>query len=193
MNRRRVDGKSTKGTSVSGSAAITIVGERICSISVNFSQDVRLWINIIQLKSPFPYSRMGAKSGTSAMLFINMRLTAQLCNYFYVLNRTAQEILSEKVHYYLLLLFWCVGGGTSKSLSSSSWRLEQKDKREREEVVVAALSVLSNATNKHLLQQHDTQNAARAIALNLEASHIHTHTSVPPSLAIFHMQGVLKL
>ncbi|XP_063725084.1 uncharacterized protein LOC134853079 [Symsagittifera roscoffensis] len=85
MNRRRVDGKSTKGTSVSGSAAISIVG-----------------------------------------------------------------------------------GGTSKSLSSSSWRLEQKDKREREEVVVAALSVLSNATNKHLLQQHDTQNAARAIALNLE-------------------------
>ena len=52
--------------------------------------------------------------------------------------------------------------------ASGSKALDLKDKKEKQVVVVAALAVISNATNKHLLQQSDTQNAARAIAMNLE-------------------------
>ena len=54
------------------------------------------------------------------------------------------------------------------SISSGSKSMDMKEKKEKQDVVIAALSVLSNATNKHLLQQQDTQNAARALAINLE-------------------------
>lgn len=54
------------------------------------------------------------------------------------------------------------------SMPSGSKSIDMKEKKEKQDVVIAALSVLSNATNKHLLQQQDTQNAARALAINLE-------------------------
>ena len=60
------------------------------------------------------------------------------------------------------------GNAPSGSVAIGSKSLELKDRKEKQETVVAALSVLSNATNKHLLQQQDTLNAARAIATNLE-------------------------
>merc|ERR1712226_125832 len=59
-------------------------------------------------------------------------------------------------------------GSAVGSGATGAKALDLKEKKEKQEVVVAALSVISNATNKHLLQQADTQNAARAIAVNLE-------------------------
>ena len=58
------------------------------------------------------------------------------------------------------------------SVASGSKSIDMKEKKEKQDVVIAALSVLSNATNKHLLQQQDTQNAARALAVNLEVGYL---------------------